>query len=151
MSTLERRLSKLEIIVANEKPAPIVLTQEERDIVLRNSMRQYARENLKDAETLKLFLDVYGVEEECSLDPELCKTCDTLFNDLGISVQEWMYERDDCGIGAAVHEERFMESTTPESRERFKAVIIGPGGITEETPYEHHFSSWESRKRETKP
>ena len=146
MNGLERRLNKLEIIVANEKPAPVTLTQEQRDIVLRNSIRQLARRQVKEPETLKLFLDVYGHDEKCSVDPQLSETCGTPNNALGISVQEWLYEADYCGITAAIREERYIESTTPEIRKSFKAVIIGPEGITEETPYEHHFSSMQSRK-----
>ena len=59
--------------------------------------------------------------------------------------QECLYELDDCGITAAAREERWVENKTQEIRNRFKAQIIGPDGITDEEPYEHHFSSWVSR------
>jgi hypothetical protein len=145
MISLERRLAKLERIV-KEKPVKMNLPQEQKDIVLRNCMRRFARENVKNSETLRLFLDVYGLEETCSVDPELISNVDTRHHVLGVTIQDWICEVHACGIAAAVRQEEWIESTTPEDRNRFKIKIVGPDGITDQKPYEHHFSSMQSRK-----
>lgn len=150
MISLERRLTKLERIV-KEKPITVKLSQEQKDIVLRNCIRRFARENVKDSETLRLFLDVYGLEEPCSVDPDLSSNADTRHNVLGVTIQDWICEVHACGIAAAIRQEEWIESTTPEVRKRFKIQIVGPDGFTDEKPYEHHFSSMQSRKAITKP
>ena len=144
--SLESRLSKLETIVGDAKHSIRVLDDNERGIVIRNSIRQFARATLKSPETLDLFLSVYGTEEECSIDPELTSKVHFVNNDLGITPQEWICEVHESGLEAAIREERWVEMTTPEQRKFYRAKIVCKEGIIDQKPYEHHFSSWAARK-----